>query len=173
MITGWQVGGVGGVYVPGQIPGTYGPAPSGSQIAYTGPGSGSVISQDVGPVTPGGIYTLSVEVGQRLDFPLFDYRLLLGFGGHDLATTTVFRRRFEPGRNPGTRHLFSRDGNGRCAGRGERQPPGVPERRQLGRLRQRPARPGGTASAFFSPSRSPPPFGDRAVRLTLVRRRRL
>jgi hypothetical protein len=100
VITGWQVGGVGGVFVPGQIPGTYGPAPSGSQIAYTGPGSGSVISQDVGPVIPGGIYTLSVEVGQRLDFPLFDYRLLLGFGGHDLATTTVFADASNPAGTP-------------------------------------------------------------------------
>ncbi len=96
VITGWQVGGVGGVYAPRQIPGTFGAAPNGNQIAYTGPGNGSIIFQDVGPVTPGGIYTLSVEVGQRLDFPLFDFRLLLGFGGHDLASSTFFAAAANP-----------------------------------------------------------------------------
>ena len=92
VIQGWQVGGVGGVWAPLHFPGTYTP-PSGQQVGYTGPGSGSIIFQDVGPVVPGADYTLSVEVGQRGDFPLFDYRLLLGVwgpGGHDLATATVF-----------------------------------------------------------------------------------
>jgi hypothetical protein len=100
VITGWQVGGVGGVYVPGQIPGTFGAAPNGNQIAYTGPGNGSIIFQDVGPVIPGGIYTLSVEVGQRLDLPLFDNQLFLGFGGHDLATTTLFAASSNPAASP-------------------------------------------------------------------------
>ena len=81
----------------------------GSQIAYTGPGNGSVIIQDVGPVIPGGIYTLSVEVGQRLDFPLLDYNLMLGFGGHDLVTTTRFATASQPAGIPSRRvPMFSR-----------------------------------------------------------------
>jgi hypothetical protein len=39
-------------------------------------------------------------VGQRLDFLLFDYRLLLGFGGHDVATTTVFADASNPAGTP-------------------------------------------------------------------------
>ena len=90
-ITGWTNGSPGGG-VLGPDPTEF-TAPNGSQVAFTGPGNGAIIYQDTGiPVTAGATYTLSAELGQlaQADPPLYEYRLLIGYGGHDLATTTVF-----------------------------------------------------------------------------------
>jgi hypothetical protein len=90
-ITGWTNGSPGGG-VLGPDPTEF-TAPSGSQVAFTGPGNGAIIYQDTGiPVTAGATYTLSAELGQlaKADPPLYDYRLLIGYGGHDLTTTNVF-----------------------------------------------------------------------------------
>jgi PEP-CTERM motif len=93
-ITGWTIGGLGGVY--NNAAGVY-VAPAGVQVGYSGnapAGTGyGILMQDVGAVTPGMIYTLKVDVGVRVDEPANGYRLLLGvwgLGGHDLATAAIF-----------------------------------------------------------------------------------
>ena len=88
--TGWTSGGPGGGLL-GANPADF-TAPHGVQVAYTGPGNGSLIYQDTGvQVIEGHIYALSAYVGQlensRGNLPLYDYRILVGWGGHDLATT--------------------------------------------------------------------------------------
>lgn len=88
--TGWQTNpGQSGVLNP-TAGGFGGAAPDGIQVGWT-LGNASLI-QDVGAVIAAGqTYTLSVDVGARSDGVAFgNYQLILGYGGHDLATTTIF-----------------------------------------------------------------------------------
>ena len=64
-------------------------APQGSQVGFGGSQYG-ILQQTAGTVVGGAKYTLSADVVAPFNFPAFDYRMMLGFGGHDLATTTVF-----------------------------------------------------------------------------------
>jgi hypothetical protein len=87
--TGWTSGVAGGGLL-GADPTNF-TAPDGNQVAYTGPGNGALIYQDTGiPVVAGDTYALSAYVGQLANIgnnlPLYDYRILVGWGGHDLAT---------------------------------------------------------------------------------------
>ncbi len=92
-VTGFQIGLTGGVF--NDAAGVY-IAPDGVQVGYAGNGNGvpgsnyGVLFQYVGAVTPGATYTLSVDVGRSFNSPANDYRLLLGYGGHDLATANIF-----------------------------------------------------------------------------------
>ena len=93
--TGWQVGGNGGVI---NNDAALFVAPGGKQVGYAGTGYG-ILFQDVGAVTPGGKYTLTVDVGAAPGSITYDYRLLLGVwgpGGHDLATATIFAVAYDP-----------------------------------------------------------------------------
>jgi hypothetical protein len=109
-ITGWQIGGNGGVMNTANGVFT---APSGSQVGYAGSNYG-ILFQDVGAVVAGATYTLSVDVGVATGLPVNDYRLLLGVwgpGGHDLATATIFAAAFDPvAITPGTFSLVSLTG---------------------------------------------------------------
>jgi hypothetical protein len=90
-IAGWNIGsttGNIGVWNPSKYAPSY-VAPDGNQVAYTGYGYG-IIYQDVGAVIGGFTYTLSVDVGDRIGIAPGQYRVMLGIGGHDLATTSVF-----------------------------------------------------------------------------------
>jgi PEP-CTERM motif len=64
-------------------------APQGNQVGFGGPQYGILI-QDVGAVTGGATYTLSADVVASLMQDAYSYRLMIGYGGHDLATTNVF-----------------------------------------------------------------------------------
>ncbi len=93
--TDWQVGGNGGVI--NNDAGLFA-APGGKQVGYAGTGYG-ILFQDVGAVTPGGKYRLTVDVGAAPGSITYDYRLLLGVwapGGHDLATATIFAAAYDP-----------------------------------------------------------------------------
>jgi len=93
--TGWQAGSNAGVM--NNDAGDF-TAPGGSQVGYAGNGYG-ILFQDVGAVTTGGTYTLSLDVGAAPGSLFSDYRLLLGVwgpGGHDLATATIFAAAYNP-----------------------------------------------------------------------------
>jgi len=84
-ITGWsQVNpgnavGVSGVWNPSAFGGTGLTAHSGSQAGFAGNApDGSFIYQNVGALTAGNTYVLSVWVAQRLDYPLGSYEVALG-----------------------------------------------------------------------------------------------
>ena len=90
-ITGWQqhANGPSGTGVSGVWrPAAYGaiamdPAINGLQAAYAGNGpgagdNGAYIYQDVGPVITGGVYSLSLLVGERNDYPIGNYEIALG-----------------------------------------------------------------------------------------------
>jgi hypothetical protein len=88
--TGWQTNsGQSGVLNP-TAGGFGGAAPDGNQVGWTFQNASLI--QDVGAViTAGETYTLTVDVGARSDGVAFgNYQLYLGYGGHDLATTTIF-----------------------------------------------------------------------------------
>ena len=93
-VTGWNVGLTGGVLRP--TFGGYLVAPDGSQIGYSGDGNGipgsnyGILYQNVGSVVANATYSLTVDVVQSLHSPGNDWRILMGWGGHDLATTNVF-----------------------------------------------------------------------------------
>lgn len=93
--TAWQAGANAGVMNNNARNFT---APGGSQVGYAGGGYG-ILFQDVGAVTTGGTYTLTLDVGAAPASLLSDYRLLLGVwgpGGHDLATATIFAVAYDP-----------------------------------------------------------------------------
>lgn len=98
-ITDFQIGDTGGLF--NNAAGVY-TAPDGQQVGYAGQGNGvighndGVLFQYVGPVTPLATYTLTVDVGRSLSSPANDYRLLLGYGGHDESTATIFAAAVNP-----------------------------------------------------------------------------
>lgn len=85
--TGWTIVGTGGVLNP--VSGGFGgAAPDGRQVGWTD-GNSSLI-KDVGPVSSDMNYFLSLFVGARTDVAFGNqYQVILGYGGHDLATTHV------------------------------------------------------------------------------------
>ena len=111
-VAGWTVSG-GGVIASGF--GGY-VAPSGDQIGHSGNGNGipgsnyGILYQNVGPVVGGTSYDLSLDVVESQNSPTVDYRILLGWGGHDLATTNVFASLANVFVAPGTFQLISLSG---------------------------------------------------------------
>lgn len=91
-------------------------APGGDQIGYSGGGNGipgtnyGLLSQNVGPVVAGTSYEFSVDVVESSLSPGVDYRILMGWGGHDLATTNVFASLANVPVLPGTFQLITLSG---------------------------------------------------------------
>jgi hypothetical protein len=90
-IPGWPLVGHGGTWRPGSS--FYGGAvPEGTNVAWLDYESinASVLSQVLGDVlTAGMVYTLSVQAGHRIDYPLASFSVQLAAGGVVLAEGTL------------------------------------------------------------------------------------
>jgi hypothetical protein len=113
-ITGWlqgdasSVGGaVSGVFNPSSFPSAGYSAPNGTQVAFTGNGFGSIpfitqrIDGPVGVIVAGATYSLSVDIGQRSDYPLEGFTIELGYNTTNIFSNfQPFLTSFDPGGIP-------------------------------------------------------------------------
>jgi PEP-CTERM motif len=126
-ITGWAQfeGPNSGVFNPSLYPLAGYSAPNGQQVGYTGNGTSegdrALIGQELGAISPGTTYTLSALVGERLDYPIGNYRMEMGWlvGGIS-GVFTPFAISNNPGSPvPGTFVLVSLTGTAPLSATGD------------------------------------------------------
>jgi len=94
-IPGWTLTGAGGLFQPGSAGFFTSPLPNGSIVAYD---NGGTISQTLNAtLSPNATYTLSLDVGRRVDAGLTSFMIDLFAGNTLLSSITVSNSTIAPG----------------------------------------------------------------------------